>query len=89
MLANLYFHYIYPGFYKVIAPVEVKLLLCIVVVAAVLDLVHRLFFKRKRSRTESAYPTQYMNGHVQHSYYVPLQHRTVNNNSAEKLLEKV
>lgn len=86
MLANLYYHYIYPGFFKVIAPVEVKLLLCIVIVAALLDIAHRIFTARNRQRTESgAGSTEHMNGSLKHMYFYgdneQIQHRKFTSNS--------
>ena len=90
MLANIYFNYIYPGFFKVIAPVEVKLVLGLVIVAALLDLLHR-FLMRPSLRTTDYHtePRQYTNGHIGHTYFDPLHYRTHNNNSTEKLDEKV
>ena len=93
MLTNLYYHYIYPGFFKVIAPLEMKLLLCIVITAALLDVIHRFIIAPKRRRTVSntMESTEYLNGdlHLHHTYFDPLQHRPVNNNGNNALHNKV
>ena len=83
MLAHFYFHYIYPGFFKVIAPVKMKLVLCVVIIAAVLDIAKRILKSRRGTPGNSHEPTENMNGDLplRHTYFDPLQHRTMNNNA--------
>ena len=87
MLANLYFNfiypgffkaiwyyhnYIYPGFYKVIAPMEVKIVLCIVITAALSDLIRRFFIAPNRRRTvsQSSESTELLNGDVHQKSHI-------------------
>ena len=87
MLANLYFNYIYPGFYKaiwcyhnyiypgfykIIAPTEMKLVLCIVITAALSDLIRRVLLAPNRRRTIShtSKSTELLNGDVQEKSHV-------------------
>ena len=90
MLAHLYFHYIYPGFFKVIAPVEMKLLLCVVIIAALMDVANRIIKARRRTTSNTIEPTENMNGDLRnrHTYFDPLQHRTLNNN-VNMVIDKV
>ena len=37
MLDKLFFHVVYPGFFKLIAPVEIKVALVLILAAAVMD----------------------------------------------------
>ena len=37
MLDKLIYHIIYPGFFKLIAPVEIKIALFVIIIAAVID----------------------------------------------------
>ena len=64
-----YHNYIYPGFFKITAPTEVKMLLCLAILAALSDYINRIFFgtsRRPRTVSEPSDSTEFLNGEVHH-----------------------